>query len=230
MEADPLRLETLQPQLFVYGETSEGALELFPTVWGACEELIVQDAAIRRKGLEKLLELNAPRLSPLVTYLFATRLGEPDPGLRWQVIAALADLLVIDQNGLAAPDNVRRTLTAYLSRMSPSIILALLEAGAADPSLENRLAILFNACPEAGLTLAEILSDRRNTLEIRLQAARMIRRVGYLDALGDLERLEARLESRVAGQQVMPFAPPAMHDEHALLGEIRAALQALREP
>jgi hypothetical protein len=230
MDGDPVQLETLQPQLFVFGETNEGTLELFPTVWGACEELIVQDAAIRRKGLEKLLELNAPRLSMLVTYLFASRLTEPDLGLRKQVIAALANLLVIDENGLAAPENVRRTLTAILSRMCPTTIMALLEAGAADAGLENSLALLFNGCPEAGSTLVEILSDRRNLLEIRFQAVRFINLVGYLDTISDLERLEVRLESRIAGQQAMPFAPPAAQDEVALLGEVRAALLALREP
>ena len=56
MDADPLRLETMQPQLFVFGETTEGTLELFPTVWGACEELVSQDAVLRRGGREKLLE------------------------------------------------------------------------------------------------------------------------------------------------------------------------------
>ena len=230
MDADPLRLETVQPQLFVYGETSEGTLELFPTVWGACEELIVQDAAVRRKGLEKLLELKAPRLSPLVAYLFTTRLTEPDMELRKQVVAALADLLVIDQKGMAAPENVRRMLSAVLNQMNPVTINALLEVGAADPDMGNRLAILFNACPEAGCALAEILSERRNPLPIRFQAVRMIRIVGYLDTLSELERLEARLESRLAGQQAMPFVPPVAQDEQALLGEIRLALQALREP
>jgi hypothetical protein len=230
MDTDPLRLETIQPQLFVYGEASEGTLELFPTVWGACEELIAPDVASRRRGMEKLIEIKAPRLSSLVTYLFATRMGEPDLELRKQVVVALADVLVLDQNGLAAPENVRRTLAACLNKMTSATIQYLLEAGAADPELEERLAVLFNACPEAGMPLSEILSERKNALDIRLQAARLIRLVGYLDTIGDLERLEIRLESRIAGQQVMPFAPPAMQEEQALLGEIRSALLALREP
>jgi hypothetical protein len=165
-----------------------------------------------------------------VTYLFATRLAEPDLALRKQVVIALADLLMIDQHGLAAPDNVRRTLAACLNQMHIFAIQSLLETSVADPDIEDRLTLLFNNCPEAGLPLAEILADRKHALEIRLQAARLIRRVGYLDTINDLERLEARLETRIAGQQVMPFAPPAMQDEQALLGEIRAALLALREP
>lgn len=230
MNTDPLRLETVQPQLFVFGEASEGTLELFPTVWGACEELISQDLAMREKGVEKLLELNAPRLSPLVTYLFATRLEEPDLALRKRVIGALAELLVIDAKGLAAPDTVRRTLHTYLSQMRPTTILSLLEAGAVDAEMESSLAILFNANPEAGSTLTEILSGRKNELGIRYQAIRIIRRVGYLDTLNELDRLAARLESRISGQQAMPFAPPAVNDEQGLLGEIQATLHVLREP
>lgn len=230
MDTDPLRLEIVQPQLFVFGEMSEGTLELFPTVWGACEELVAQDAAVRRKGVEKLLELNAPRLSPLVTYLFATRLAEPDLELRKRVINALASLLVMDQNGLAAPENVRRTLHTFLSKMQQATIMALLEAGAADPMMEGSLAVLFNANPEAGTALAEILAERKNALGVRYQAVRLIRRVGYLDTVNELERLEERLESRISGQQAMPFAPPAAQDEQGLLGEIRATLLALREP
>jgi hypothetical protein len=180
--------------------------------------------------MEKLLELKAPRLSPLVTYLFATRLADPDLELRKRVIEALSDLLVFDEGGLAAPENVRRTLNACLSHMRQPTILALLEAGAADAEMEASLAILFNGCPEAGISLAEILSDRRHGLEIRSQAVRMIKRVGYVDALNELERLAVRLESRIAGQQAMPFAPPAAQDEQGLLGEIRDALLTLREP
>jgi hypothetical protein len=230
METEPAEVETMQYQLFVFGETSEGSLELFPTVWGACEEMIAQDVAVRRKGVEKLVELNAPCYSPLVTYLFATRLTEPDLELRKQVISTLAKLLVIDQQGMASPEAVRRTLTGYLSQMKQPLILALLEAGAADAELEGSLAILFNACPEAGIVLSEILSERRNQLEIRFQAVRMINRVGYLETLSDLERLENRLESRLAGQVAMSFAPPAVQEEQVLLVEVRAALQALREP
>jgi hypothetical protein len=230
MDIDPLRLETVQPELFVFGETSEGTIELFPTVWSACEELISQEVVMRRKGLEKLLEVSAPRFSPLVTYLFTTRLEEPDLELRKLVIHALADLLVIDPRGLAAPENVRRTLYNCLSQMKETTILALLESGVADKEMEATLAVLFNANSEAGLTLAEILSDRRKTLDIRFQAIRMIRRVGYLETINDLERLAVRLESRLNGQQAMPFAPPAEQDEQGLLAEIQAALYTLHQP
>lgn len=230
MDLDPMQVETLQPELFIYGETSEGTLELFPAVWSACEELVASELSARHTGLTKLMALNAPRLSPLVAYLLATRVTEPDLGLRSQVVSALAGLLITDQQGRAAPENVRRTLRAYLIQIRQPAILALLEVGVAEPEKESHLAILFNACPEAGSFLAEILSNRHDSLPIRCEAARLINQVGYLEALPELERMVARLESRIAGQQSMPFAPPVSPTEGILLEEIRAALQTLRQP
>lgn len=230
MDIDPLQVETVQPELFIYGDTSEGALELFPAVWWACEELVASDLNIRQVGLTKLLELNAQRLSPLVAYLLATRVTEPDPELRSRVVSALAGLLMNDSQGRLAPDNVRRTLRTYLVQIRLPAILALLDVGAAGPEREADLAILFNACPEAGSFLVEILSDRNYSLAVRCQAVRIIKHVGYLEAIPELERLEARIESRAANQQGMPFAPPTAPNEAVLLDEIRAALQTLHLP
>lgn len=230
MEPDPLRLELIQPQLFAFGETSEAALELFPTVWGACEELVAQEISVRSRGLETLLALDAARYSPLVAYMLATRLSDPDLELRRRVIIELASLLVFDQLGTAAPENVRHMLQATLRNLARNDILGLLEAGASDPDIEISLATLFNVMPEAGSLLAAILADRTAALDLRNMAVRMIRQVGYLDTLNDLERLASRLESRIKGQQEMPFAPPVVLDEQGLLAEIRATLLTLREP
>jgi hypothetical protein len=230
MDIDPMQVETLQPELFIFGETSEGTLELFPAVWWACEELVATELSTRQSGLTKLLELNAPRLSSLVAYLLATRVTEPDLGLRTQVVSALAGLLIPDTQGKAAPENVRRALRAYLIQIRMPALLALLEVGVSEPEMESNLAVLFNACPEAGLFLVEILSDRHHLLAVRCEAVRLINQVGYLEALPELERIAARLESRIAGQQGMPFAPPVPPNEGVLLEEVRTALQTLRQP
>ena len=58
----------------------------------------------------------------------------------------------------------------------------------------------------------------------------MIGRVGFLDALSSLERLENKLETRLNGQKTMPFAPPPSLDEADLLPAIRMALNSLRIP
>ena len=230
MDIDPMQVETLQPELFVYDEISEGTLELFPAVWAACEELVSSELNIRQSGMTKLLELNAPRLSPLVTYILATRVTEPDLPLRTQVINVLASLLMTDKQGRAAPENVRRTLRAYLVQIRLPAILALLEVGVVEPEKEASLAVLFNVCPEAGGLLVEIFSDRNYALTIRCEAVRLINQVGYLEALPELERMAARLESKIAGQQGMAFAPPISPNEGMLLEEIRSALQTLRQP
>jgi hypothetical protein len=95
---------------------------------------------------------------------------------------------------------------------------------------EADVAQLLNACPYAGNHLADILADRSKTLNIRKQAAHYIGRVGYLAAVPALERLQTRLESRLSGQQAMPFAPPMGTDEVELLPFVRETLAVLRAP
>jgi hypothetical protein len=58
----------------------------------------------------------------------------------------------------------------------------------------------------------------------------LIGRVGYLDALPALERLLARLESRLHGQQAMPFAPKSSLEEAELLPDLQLTLTLLRSP
>lgn len=227
MNHDPMGVETLQPELFFFGETEQGSLELFPAVWGACEDLIAPELSFRKQGFDRLINLHAPRLSPLVAYLLATRVTEPDLELRRSVVSELADLMVVSIEGRVAPEGVRKTVQVYFSHIRQPAILALLEVGTCTPEVETSLATLFNACPEAGSFLVEILSDRNYPLELRFQAVRMIDRVGYLDTLPELEKLAARFESRIAGQLTMPFAPPAVQGELTLLEEIRSTLQAL---
>jgi hypothetical protein len=99
-----------------------------------------------------------------------------------------------------------------------------------DTNTKQYIARLLNACPYAGEHLADILSDRKVPLTIRLQAAYFIGQVGYLDVIQDLERLATRLESRLMGQQAMPFAPRSEPDETVLLPAIQNTLTMLRSP
>jgi hypothetical protein len=96
--------------------------------------------------------------------------------------------------------------------------------------MEDYITRLLNVCPHAGRHLVDITADRNFSPEIRRQAVHFIGRVGYLDAIPALEKLEIRLASRLAGQQMMPFALPAAHDEIELIPEIRKNLAILRTP
>ncbi len=223
-----ISLNLTQPTFFEISEISTGAAELFPAVWGAAEGLASPDVKIRTAALERLVELGAPRLSPLVAYLVATRLSDPDLGLRCRVIKVAGELLSLDDQGRLAPEPVRRHLSAHLAQMRNRSIFCLLEAASHDPQTAPNIARLLNACPHAGNHLADILSNRNAPLAIRRQAAHFIGRVGFLDTLPVLERLSTRLEARLNGQQSMPFAPSSAPDEADLLPSIQYALHQLR--
>jgi HEAT repeat protein len=217
-----------QPALFDFTETSSGAVELFPSVWSALEDLTSQDSSARLSGLERLHLLNAHRLSPLVIYVLATRLNDPDLSVRVEVLKVLGRTFSSDAQGRPTAEAVNQHLTSFLAHMRGDTLLAILQTSAHAPELEAYAARLLNYCPYAGEYLAEVLLDRKADFSCRIQAARLIGLVGFLDAVPALERLEARLASRLAGQQAMPFAPPAAMDETELLPEVQKSLSQLK--
>jgi HEAT repeat protein len=228
MDDDSLQSNPDQPSLFEFTPGTVGAVELFPAVWSAVEALAAPEVNLRHAALDRLLELGAPRLSPLVAYLLATRIADPDIFLRARVVRALGEVLSKDEQGNPSPEPVKRHLMAYLSQMRTRPIFALLEVANHDPSLDQFISMLLNASPYAGMHLGSIASDRKCPMPVRVQAVRFIGLVGYLDALPTLERLEARLQSRIAGQQAMPFATPSGMDESELLPTVQATLNILR--
>ena len=215
-----------QPKLFAL-ESATGELELFPTVWQAAEKLGSADVSQRTAAVEELAKLNAPRLSPLVSHLMSTLLVDPHLPLRARVVELLGEVLDIDDEGRPAPEAVRKTLRHVLSQMRTRPIFAILQVSVENPHLWGYVARLLNACPYAGVQLADILADRRHDIAVRQQAAHHIGEVGFMDALPVLRRLESRLETRLGGQRQMPFAPPSALDETALLPSIKTALKML---
>lgn len=230
MDFDSIPQQLLQPTLFDYGDDSSGAVELFPAVWSAAEDLFAPEVTIRQGGLERLIEFGAARLSPLIGALLVTRLSEPDLELRRRIVYTLGDSLKVDENGRYTPELVRQYLVYMLGQMRQRPIFALLEVAISDPLAEDTIARLLNACPYAGRHLTDILSERKFPLAVRRAAVHFIGLVGYLEAIPPLERMLVRLEARVAGQQTMPFAPPGNPDEAELLPEIRSALASLQAP
>jgi HEAT repeat protein len=219
------------PQLPLFSmEESRGNVELFPAVWSAVEDLTLSDPKIRWSALDRLLELNAPRFSPVVAYILVTRLAEPDLALRARIVQALGEVLIPDSDGQPSPDEVRRSLAYYLSQMRTRQIFALLQVAAIDPDYEGHVARLLDPCPFACSHLLDILSDFKAPMPVRQQAANMLGRVGFLDALPSLERLAAKLDARLNGQKSMPFAPPSLAMEQELLPAVRNAISLLKAP
>ena len=219
-----------QPMLFDFADTATGAIEFFPEVWTATEKLTSPDSMMRRDGLDRLIVLDVPRLSPLVAYLVATRIFDPDLELRYKVVDVLGKILSPRETGKLAPPAVRLHLKGYCLQMGERGFIHLLEVADAYPESESKVAALLNLCSQSGETLANIMSERRIPLEIRRQAIIFIGRVGFLEAIPALEKFESRLESRKNGQKSMPFAPPSAADENSLLPVIQATLTLLKEP
>jgi HEAT repeat protein len=228
--ANPTDMDFLQPPLFDLGDTSSGIVELFPEVWSALEGLGHPDEKRRQASLAYLAETGAYRLSPLVIYVMATRTTDPDMETRVEVVRLLGSVLSPDSKGNPAPEVVRHQLTTFLSQMRTRQIFALLQVLADAPRLEADVASLLSGCPFAGNHLADVVVSRKTPLEIRKKAVRLIGRVGYLDAIPALERLLSRLESRLHGQQAMPFAPKSSSEEAELLPDLQLTLALLRSP
>ena len=219
-----------QLTLFELSDTFSGAIEIFPEIWGALEKLTSPDVLERRDGLDCLIVLDAPRLSPLVAYLVATRIFDPDLELRYKVIDVLGKILRPRETGKLASPKVRSHLKEYCMQMGRRGILMLLEVANTYPDAESKIASLFNLCSQSGEDLVKILSDRKIPFELRRQAIIFIGIVGFLEATTALKKLENRLESRMNGQKSMSFAPPTVSDENSLLPVIQTTLAMLQEP
>jgi hypothetical protein len=219
-----------QPMLFDFTDTASGAIEFFPEVWGATENLTSPDLLERRDALDRLVVLDAPRLSPLVAYILATRIYDPDLEFRFKVVDVLGKILSPRETGKLAPPEVRSHLKGFCTQMGYRGFLKLLEVAESYPEAESKVASLFNLCSKSGEILIEIMSDRKMSFELRRQAILFIGRVGFLEAIPALEKFEVRLETRMNGQKSMPFAPPSGPNENSLLPVVQATLALLKAP
>lgn len=225
-----LSAQLTQPPLLDLSDSSSGSIELFPRIWSAAEAWVSSDTAVRWRALDSFEATNAARLSPVIAHLLAPGVAEPDLGLRTRVIQILGDVLSADEHGRPAPEPVRQSLRRNLSQMRTRQVYAILQAVVNDPGCTQAASRLFNACPHAGNHLSDILVDRQAPMELRYAAVRMIARVGYLDTIPALERIQTRLEARKNGQTTLPFAPTTADSEASLLVEVEQALHVLRLP
>jgi len=223
-------IEKFQPELFDFSDSVPGVAELFPTVWTAAEKLTSADVKERGVGLDKLTELGAHRLSPLVAYLIATCLADPDIEFRYKVVQTIGGLLLRGEKYGIPTERVKQSLKYYLSKMRRRRIFALLQVAEFHPSVESSVVALLKNCSYAGETLSDIFLDRRIQLGVRRQAIHFSGMVGFLDAVPGLEKLASRLEARMSGQRSMPFAAPIDQNEKSLLPTVQTALTILNFP
>ena len=175
---------------------NEFSLDQIHQLWESAEAISSPELSERKRGFERLIEFDVVRRSPLVVYLLATRIVEPDLTLRAYIVRVLAGILKTESPDNLSPEDVRLTLVNYLSQIDRREILALLQLAEIDPYAEEQIINLLCACSCAGGHLINITNDRGTSLSIRKLSLKFIGRVGYLEALPDLLRLETRLKAR----------------------------------
>jgi len=132
-------------------------------IWLAAERLVSPRAVEREEALDYLVELGAPAKSPLIAYLLATRLSDPELEVRCHMVKALGDVLSSVEQGEQLPDNVLRHLQGFLAHLNKEQILDLLEVSGQYLSAEESLIEIFKLCSYAGNVLSGIVNDRKNS-------------------------------------------------------------------
>jgi hypothetical protein len=199
-------------------------------MWLVAEALISPDLGTRRDGFQRLLLLEALSSRPLLAYLLATRITEPDLNLRVDIVRGLGSLLLPAPDGKPVAEEVRRTLTYHLNRMRMRQVFSLLQVWAVTPEAGRQVACLLDACPYAGTYLVNIVNERKFDLALRQQAIQAIGQVGYLDALPALERLIQRVEARAETQRTLPLKSNTTDDETTLLPTLQETIRILQSP
>jgi hypothetical protein len=230
LDAEQIGSNLAQPMLFELTAGKTSALELFPKVWGAAEAIVDANVNNRRSGLETLAKMRAVQLSPLVAYLVCTRLTEPDLELRMLIVDMIGKALLQDEYGEQTLDEVRRALLFHLGHIDLNHIMAIVETATHNPILDASIAAILKSCLKSGDYLIDIALDRKNGVNLRKQAIYFLGRVGYVDSTPSLERLILRLESRVNGQQSLPFTQVETTDEVELLPILKSVYAILQAP
>jgi hypothetical protein len=219
----------MQPRLISSNSgNTQALLELFPGIWQTAEKISSPNVQTRKKALVDLRETQAARVSPLIAYLLATRILDPDISFRTIVIEDVSKLMAVDGEGEYADEEVRSQIIATLSTLDISGLMALLEAAVWDESQVSYVSLLVNYVPKAGEMLQEIVADRSQTIPVRGMAVKLLGQVGYVAALSELERIQNRLKTRQAGQRSMPFAPTQSQNELDLLPALKHSITILR--
>ena len=125
---------TPQPTLLLFDETQE-SVELLPEVWSALEDLTKSDVILRRNALDRLVNLGAPRYSPVVAYLIVTKITDQNLELRARIIETIGNVLIQDNNGSQTSTEVRTSLHLILSGFRTREIYAMLQVCAEYQSL-----------------------------------------------------------------------------------------------
>jgi hypothetical protein len=220
-------VSNVQLPLFVDTEPAENSAEVLLLVWSATECLASPDVLTRQHGIDAILDLKAHKVSPLVAFMLATRLGDEDIYIRRRVIYVLGEMVTWKSTISQTMDNIRMTVSHYLHNMSEATIFGLLEVAVLDPGAEQPIYNILNMCPYAGRYLGNVITEWKNPLPIRQKAIQFIGMVGYTEMLPVLQRLLDRLETRQNGQFSMSFAPHLTRSDEDIIPYLRIAINQM---
>ena len=195
-------------------------------IWQAAEGLVSPNSVEREKALDYLLDQGAPARSPLIAYLLATRLSDPDLEVRFHIVKALGSVIVRDGEGEELLDPVLSQLQSYLAYLNTEQILDLLEVSEQYLSAEESLIGIFRLASYAGNRLSGIVNDRKKPLGIRQKAIYFCGEAGYLEASTTLKVLISKIEKRNQILKRSPIRKKDM-DENQLYPYAVAALEKL---
>ena len=152
----------------------------FTEKWQEVEKLTSPDSNEREAALDSLMEQGVARTSPLIAYILATRISDPDLELRAHIAKALGSILTADENGQFVADQVMTHLHGFLYHIEKDQILKLLEVG------EQYLS--------AGEKFTEALELKPDYLDALIQQALLYEKEALLEQTeGNLEEASQKI-------------------------------------
>ncbi len=163
-------------------------------IWEAVEGLTTPDPDVRDQALEALINIEGYNKSPLVAYLLATRISDPNIEVRFHIIQCLGRLLDFDTEGLHFSDQALIHFQEFITHLNKDQLIRLLEVANQYLSAEKALVNILKLSSYAGTGLSGIVNDRKLPFSIRQQAVYYCGEMGYLETKIMLQNLIDRAE------------------------------------
>ena len=171
-------------------------LELTQEIWEAAENLVSPRVATREEALSQLVTGDYGRKSPLIAYIIASRIADPDLEFRFHVAQAIGTILSPDSYGNLATEAVISQIQSVIVNLNKEQIVDLLAVADRYISAEREIVEIFKLSSCAGIIFSDIVNDQKISVSIRQQAIFYCGEVGFLDTIPALEGLIKRVDKR----------------------------------
>ena len=162
----------------------------------AAENLVSPRVVKREAALDYLMKGDYGRKSPLIAYLIATRISDPDLEFRFHVIQAIGKILSPDSDGNLTAEVIVSHLHLVVAYLNKGQILDILAVADQYILAEKGIVEIFKLSSYAGSILSDIVNDQKIPVSIRQQAIYYCGEVGFLDTIPTLEGLKSRVDKR----------------------------------